>query len=48
LKLWRDIAPAAPPSYAPGGNHVLIAGCRPAQEFVIERSLCTHRFGNSN
>jgi len=30
------------------GNRILIAGYRPAQVFVIERSLCTHRFGNSN
>jgi len=35
-------------SYAPGGNHILIAGYTPAQEFVIERSSCAHRFGNSN
>jgi len=27
------------------GNLILFAGYRPAQNFVIERSLCTHRFG---
>jgi len=27
------------------GNRGQIAGYRPAQEFVIERSLCTHWFG---
>jgi len=37
-----------PHSYAPGGNRILIAGYRPAREFVIERSSCAHRFGNSN
>jgi len=42
------IAPLPPPGYAPGGNRILIAGYRPAQEFVIERSSCAHRFGNSN
>jgi len=26
------------------GNRMLIAGYRPAQQFLIERSLCTHRF----
>jgi len=45
---WRDIAPVVPLDYAPGGNHILIAGYRPAQAFVTERSLCAHRFGNSN
>jgi len=38
--------PHFPVGYAPGGNRVLIAGYSPAQEFVIERSLSTHRFGN--
>jgi len=42
-----DIAPVAP-GYAPGGNRILIAGYRPAQEFVIERSLYPRRFGNAN
>jgi len=42
------IAPLPPPGYAPCGNSILIAGYRPAQEFVIERSSCAHRFGNSN
>jgi len=37
-----------PPGYPPGGNRILIAVCRPAQEFVIEQSSCAHRFGNSN
>jgi len=48
LELGRDIAPVAFPGYAPGDNHVLTAGYRPAPEFVIEQSLCVHRFGNSN
>jgi len=30
--------PVALPGYAPGGNRILIEGCRPAQEFVIERT----------
>ena len=49
-KLWNrgDIAPVVPPGYAPGGNRILIAGYRPMQAFVIERSLSEHRFGNSN
>jgi len=42
------IAPLPPPGYAPGGNRILIAGYRPEQEFVIERSSCANRFGNSN
>jgi len=29
-------------------NRILIAGYRPAQKFVIERSSCAHRFGNWN
>jgi len=37
-----------PPGYPPGGNRILIAVYRPAQEFVIEQSSCAHRFGNSN
>jgi len=37
-----------PPPYAPCGKRILIAGYRPAQEFVIERSSWAHRFGNSN
>jgi len=37
-----------PPGYALGGNLILIAACRPAQEFVIEGSSYAHRFGNSN
>jgi len=36
------------PGYAPGGNRILIAGYRPAQEFLIERCSCAHWFGNSN
>jgi len=40
--------PRNPPGSAPGDNRILIAGCRPVQEFVIERRLCAHRFGNSN
>jgi len=40
--------PRFPPGYVPGGNRILIAGGRPVQEFVIERSLCAHQFGNSN
>jgi len=42
------IAPLPPPGYELGGNRILIAGYRPAQEFVIERSSCAHRFGNSS
>jgi len=34
-----------PPRYALGSNCVLTAGYRPAQAFVIERSLCAHWFG---
>ena len=37
-----------PHSYAPDGNRIMIAGYRPAQEFLIERSSCAHRFGDSN
>jgi len=44
----RSIVPVVPPGYAPGDNSILIAGYRPAQEFVTERSLCAHRLGNSN
>jgi len=41
--------PRYPPGYEPGGNRILIAGCnRPAQEFLIEQSLCARRFGISN
>jgi len=36
-----------PPYYAPAGNRIVIAGCRPTQEFVIERSSCAYRFSNS-
>jgi len=43
-----DIVPVACPGYAPDGNRILIAGYRLAQAFVIERSLCAHRFWNSN
>jgi len=44
-----DISPVALTGYALGGNRgILIAGYRPAQAFAIERSLCAHRFGNSN
>jgi len=42
------IAPLPPPGCAPGGNRIVIAGYRPAQEFVIERSSCAQRCGNSN
>jgi len=31
-----------PHSYAPGGNGILIVGCRPAQAFMIERSSRVH------
>jgi len=31
--------PRCPPGYTPGGNRILIASYRPAQAFVIERSL---------
>jgi len=41
-------SPRCPPGYAPGGNSILIARYRPAQAFVIERSLCAHRLSNSN
>jgi len=34
--------------YTPDGNRILIVGYKPAQEFLIERSSCAHRFGNSN
>jgi len=40
--------PRCPPGYSHGGNLLLIAGNRPAQEFVIEQSLRARRFGNSN
>jgi len=40
--------PRCPHSCAPSGNHILIAGYKPAQEFLTERSSCAHRFGNSN
>jgi len=39
--------PVALPGYAPCGNRILIAGYRSAQEFVMERGSCAHRFGNS-
>ena len=42
--LYQPIADGS----APGDNRILIAGYRPAQEFVIERRLCAHQFGNSN
>jgi len=45
---FGEHGPSASPVYTPGGNLVLTAGYRPAQAFVIERSLCAHRFGNSN
>jgi len=48
FEIGDGIAPLHPPGYAPGCNRILIAGCRPAQEFVTERSPCAHRFGNSN
>ena len=35
--------PRRPPGYVPGGNRILTAGYRPAQAFVIERSLCAYR-----
>jgi len=47
-KELEDIVPVAPTGYTPGGNRILIAGYRPAQEFMIERSSCAHRLGNSN
>jgi len=40
--------PPLPPGYTPGDNCVLIAGYRPVQESVIDRSLCARRFGYSN
>jgi len=41
--------PPFPPGYSPGCNRILIAGYRRARlEFVIERSVCAHPFGNSN
>jgi len=43
-----DIVPVVLLRYVLGDNCILIAGCRPAQAFVTERSLCAHRFGNSN
>jgi len=46
--LVARLVPVVPSGYAPGGNRTLIAGCRPAQAFVIERSLCAHLFGNTN
>jgi len=48
LKFRVHNAPVAPLGYAPGGNLILIASYRPAQEFEIERTLCAQRFGNSN
>jgi len=45
---WGWNCPVVPHSYVPGGNRIVIAGYRPAQEFLIERSSCAHRFGNSN
>jgi len=44
----RGHCPVPPTGYAPGGNRILIAGYRPVQEFVIERSSCAHWFGKSN
>ena len=35
--------PHPPTGYAPGGNRILIAGYRPVQEFVTERSSCAHQ-----
>jgi len=32
-----------PHGNAPGGNRILIASFRPAQEFVVDRSSCAHR-----
>jgi len=40
--------PVVPHSYVPGRNRILIVGYRTAQEFLIERSSCAHRFGNWN
>jgi len=49
LKLGMALPRCPPPrGYAPGGNRILIAGYRPVQEFMIERSSCAHRFWNSN
>jgi len=45
---WGWLCHGVPHSYAPGGNRILIAGYRPAQKFVIQRSSCAHRFGNSD
>jgi len=44
LSNWGWHYPVACPGYAPGGNRILTAGYRPAQAFVIERSLCAHGF----
>jgi len=43
-----ELGDVACPGYASAGNRILITGYRPAQEFVIERILCAHRFGNWN
>ena len=40
--------PRCPYGNAPGGNQIMIVCYRPAPEFVIERRLCAHQFGNSN
>jgi len=40
-KIGSGVAPL-PPGYTPGGNRILIAGYKPAQEIVNERSLCAH------
>jgi len=48
LELGVALPRCPPAGYAPGGNRILIAGYRPAQEFEIERRSCAHRFGNSN
>jgi len=45
---WGWNCCVAPLGYVPGGNRILIAGYRPAQKFVIERTSCAHWFGNSH
>jgi len=38
----------APTGYAPGGNLIVIAGYKPAQELVNEKRSSAHRYINSN
>jgi len=41
LELGGTLPRTPTPGYATDGNRILIVGFRPAQKFVIERSLCT-------